>query len=111
MFKALSALFLCLSLITNASAQSVSAEGCMTLGGIFYGVVQEKLEGKPLKAQLTEMRDALKGTENEAMIPFFEAKIVEAYQTKKSAQVFGQEFVNQCFDAHGDLSKLTGKKV
>lgn len=109
MRKALLAILLCLSL--NAHAQQVDANGCMTLGGIFYGVVTEKQAGKTLKAELSEMRDSLKGTELETLIPFFEAKIKEAHQTKKDAQAFGQEFINQCFEAKGDLSKLIGKKV
>lgn len=109
MFKALVALFLSLSL--NAQAQSVDANGCMLLGGIFYGVVTEKQAGKTLKDELNEMRQALKGSDQEELIPFFEGKIKEAHQTKKSAQAFGQEFIDQCFEAKGDLSKLTGKKV
>lgn len=109
MFKALLTAFLCLSL--NASAQSVDASGCMDIGQIIFGIASEKVVGKPLKVQISEMHQALDNTENAELIPFFEQKIVEVYQSKKTAQEQGQDFINQCFTAHGDLSKLTGKKV
>lgn len=109
MFKAFLALLLCLSL--NVSAQTVDANACLELGNIIYTLAMEKAEGKPLKAQLAEMHEALDNTPNAPLIPFFEGKIKEVYQSKKAPEVLGQEFINSCFAVHGDLSKLIGKKV
>lgn len=108
MFKAFLALFLSLFLTLNAHAQSVSAEGCMAIGQALYGEAVEKSQGKTLKEAVKEVQESLANTPNAVLIPYLNQKLVELYQSKKT---IGQEFINQCFEAHGDLSKITGKKI
>ena len=117
-------LALCLVLVgLPASAQrdtgekslpTISAEGCVILGSVFAGSAERRDAKQTLKQELALMYEQTKGADDpasKALIPFYKQKIQEIWQSKKAPQAIGDEFINQCFEAHGDINALKGKNI
>ena len=108
MFKQALALFFVLFLISiPANAQQISAQMCVNLANIFASLVEERNQGVSLADQVKELNAEV--ADRHPLKPFLGQKLKEIRQTKKTPEQFAQDFVERCFDARGDISKLMGK--